>query len=48
MVGVEKHGIVATSEQAVTEARDLLKRSPYGNGDAAKEIVDILMKEVGD
>lgn len=48
VVGVKKQGIVAAIEHSMKESRDLPKRSPYGNGDAAKKIVDILLQAVGD
>jgi UDP-N-acetylglucosamine 2-epimerase (non-hydrolysing) len=47
VVGVKKQGIVAAMEVAVGGTRELPQLSPYGNGDAAKKIVDILLQAVG-
>jgi len=46
VVGVEKHTILANIEKTLNEKSRLPKTSPYGNGAAAKAIVNILMKEV--
>ena len=46
VVGVEKHSIVAMMERTLKERRELPKTSPYGDGAAAKKIVEILMREV--
>jgi hypothetical protein len=35
-------------EDAVRETRELPQLSPYGNGDAARKIVNILLQAVGD
>ncbi len=42
VVGVEKHGILAAIERALKEVRDLPEISPYGDGAAARRIVEIV------
>jgi len=45
VVGVEKHKILKAMEQTLTEGRAMPNISPYGDGTAAKKIVEILMHE---
>lgn len=45
VVGVEKHNILKAMEQTLTEERAMPNISPYGDGTAAKKIVEILMHE---
>jgi len=45
VVGVEKHNIVAMVEKTLNERLELPRISPYGDGTAAKKIVEILMRE---
>jgi len=45
VVGVEKHNILTAIEKTLNERRELPKTSPYGNGEAAKKIVEILIDE---
>lgn len=45
VVGVEKHSILAEMEKTMNERRELPKVSPYGDGAAAKKIVEILARE---
>jgi len=45
VVGVEKRKILTAMEKTLNERRELPKTSPYGNGAAAKKIVEILMCE---
>ncbi len=42
VVGVEKDGILEGMEKVLSEKRELPEASPYGDGTAAKKIVDIL------
>jgi len=46
VVGVEKEGILTAMENALKMRGKLPETSPYGDGKAAKKIVEILMKEV--
>lgn len=46
VVGVEKEGILTAMENALNMKGKLLETSPYGDGKAAKKIVEILVKEV--
>jgi len=46
VVGVEKEGVLAAMENALKMRGKLPETSPYGDGKAAKKIVEILMKEV--
>jgi len=45
VVGVEKHNILAMMEKTLNERHELPETSPYGDGTAAKRIVDILKRE---
>jgi UDP-N-acetylglucosamine 2-epimerase (non-hydrolysing) len=45
VVGVEKHGILAAIDRTLKDARDLPKVSPYGDGAAARRIVEIVGDE---
>jgi len=45
VVGVEKHNILKTMEETASQKNRLPKESPYGDGTAAKKIVDILTRE---
>ena len=45
VVGVEKRNILKAMEQTLTEERAMPNISPYGDGTAAKKIVEILMHE---
>ncbi len=45
VVGVEKQRILGAMEQALKLKRGLPKVSPYGNGTAAKKIVEIIWNE---
>lgn len=46
VVGVEKEGVLVAIENALKMRGKLPETSPYGDGKAAKKIVEILMKEV--
>ena len=46
VVGVEKEGILTAMENVLKMRGKLPETSPYGDGRAAKKIVEILMKEV--
>ena len=46
VVGVEKEGVLTAMENALKMRGKLPETSPYGDGKAAKKIVEILMKEV--
>ena len=46
VVGVDKRNILTAMEQALEQRTDLPKRSPYGDGSSAKEIVGILVQEI--
>lgn len=45
VVGVEKHSVLAAIEQALREIGGLPDASPYGDGAAAKKIVEVMIKE---
>jgi len=45
VVGVEKHRILKAMEHTLNKEKTLPKTSPYGEGIAAKKIVEILMQE---
>ena len=45
VIGVEKHNILNVMEKTLNEKRELPNISPYGDGTAAKKIVEILMQE---
>ena len=45
VVGVEKEGILENIKRALIGGFSFSKFSPYGNGDSAMKIVDIVMKE---
>jgi len=45
VVGVKKHGILKAMEQTLSRKSKLPQTSPYGDGSAAKKIVEILMRE---
>jgi len=45
VVGVERHSILAMIERNLSERPELPKVSPYGDGAAAKKIVEILRRE---
>jgi len=45
VVGVEKHNILKAMKQTLNQKRHLPKASPYGDGAAAKKIVEILTHE---
>jgi UDP-N-acetylglucosamine 2-epimerase len=48
VVGVDKHGILAAIERTLKDAGDLPGISPYGDGAAARRIVDIVGDEARD
>jgi len=45
IVGTEKRNILAAIETALTKGKRLPARSPFGDGDAAEKIVEIIGKE---
>jgi len=45
VVGVKKRDILALMEKTLRKKQALPKISPYGDGAAAKQIVEILMRE---
>lgn len=46
VVGVQKEGVLTAMENALKMKGELPKMSPYGDGKAAKKIVEVLAKEV--
>lgn len=46
LVGIEKHNILSAMENTLNEKSKLPKKSPFGDGTAAKKIVEILTHEV--
>lgn len=46
VVGVKKETVLSAMERALSEKSELSRFSPYGDGDAGKRIVKILMEEV--
>lgn len=46
ITGVEKHAILAAMEKALNSTPELPKTSPYGDGAAAKKIVEILTHDL--
>ena len=45
VVGVEKNNILEAMEQALSAKNSMPETSPYGDGDAAKKIVEVLARE---
>ena len=45
VVGTEKHEILAAIETALTTRKELPDKSPFGDGDAAEKIVEIMGKD---
>jgi UDP-N-acetylglucosamine 2-epimerase (non-hydrolysing) len=46
VVGVEKQSILKAMNEVLEQPRELPKKSPYGDGNAAKKIVRIIRKEL--
>ncbi|MGB9713820.1 MAG: non-hydrolyzing UDP-N-acetylglucosamine 2-epimerase [Candidatus Bathyarchaeales archaeon] len=46
VVGTEKEKILGAMKKTLENRRELPVNSPYGNGDAAEKIVEIIMREV--
>jgi UDP-N-acetylglucosamine 2-epimerase (non-hydrolysing) len=46
VVGVDKRGILAAMTRALDHRKELPKKSPYGDGDAAQHIAGIIEKEL--
>ncbi|MGQ9538763.1 MAG: UDP-N-acetylglucosamine 2-epimerase [Candidatus Bathycorpusculaceae bacterium] len=46
VVGTEKQGIIKAIEETLENQRELPTNSPYGNGDAAEKIVEIIKCEL--
>jgi UDP-N-acetylglucosamine 2-epimerase (non-hydrolysing) len=46
VVGVDKHGIVAAMTRALDHRKELPQKSPYGDGNAAQHIAEIIEKEL--
>jgi UDP-N-acetylglucosamine 2-epimerase (non-hydrolysing) len=47
VVGVEKHKILGAMRKALNYPRQLPEKSPYGDGNAAQNITEIIKKELG-
>ncbi len=45
VVGTKKHEILAAIETALTKRKELPSKSPFGDGNAAEKIVEIIQKE---
>src|SRR4030043_444605 len=45
VVGTDKHEILAAIRQALTRPKELPRKSPFGDGDAAEKIVEIIRKD---
>jgi len=45
VVGVENNGILRAMEETLKRTSEMPRASPYGDGSAAKRIIEILMKE---
>jgi UDP-N-acetylglucosamine 2-epimerase len=43
---VDKHGIVAAMTRALDHRKELPQKSPYGDGNAAQHIAEIIEKEL--
>jgi UDP-N-acetylglucosamine 2-epimerase (non-hydrolysing) len=46
VVGTEKNSILSAMKATLNNKKELPEKSPYGNGDAAEKIVNILQKEL--
>ena len=46
VVGVEKHKILRAMERMLDNPKELPKKSPYGDGNAAEKIVKVIEEEL--